>query len=336
MEDDKIVTVEEAEAAMFSSSGYPDDKCVTHGELDVIADRQPIIMSLPQGDKLTDASVVIDDDHSVRIIDTTDTVIDSSLSFYGFTPVSDLPLSQPCNVHYKYFIDNAEVLQESAVMSSPYSKIFTRSSSKLKGIIDSSFYDSSVGMEVSVNSGKFLTLEYRGSRNPGVDASYGFAVQYAGSSTQSTNSMLLFGVGMRGYGISLLQFGAGQIMNALPGFFAHRLPGPFRNDSLTTITADKYPAFQRTLTAEDFSDAGTDRIRIQQMAFLLMNPSGALIGNAYVSYDIYVNKTSYARTQIPVNTTTSSSSINWTTINPIEITLGDSLTMMFQIVFEDN
>ena len=336
MEDNKIVTVEEAEAAMFSSSGYPDDKCVTHGELDVIADRQPIIMSLPQGDQLTDASVIIDDDHSIRIIDTTDTVIDSSLSFYGFTPVSDLSLPQLCYVDYKYFIDNTEVLKESAAMGSPYSKIFTRSSSKLKGIIDSSFYDSSVGMEVSTNSGKFLTLEYRGSRNPGVDASYGFAVQYAGSSTQSTNSMLLFGVGMRGYGISLLQFGAGQIMNTLPGFFAHRLPGPFRNDSLTTITADKYPAFQRTLTAEDFSDAGTDRIRIQQMAFLLMNVSGALIGNAYVSYDIYVNKTSYARTQIPVNTSTSSSSINWTTINPIEITLGDSLTMMFQIVFEDN
>ena len=99
MEDDKIVTVEEAEAAMFSSSGYPDDKCVTHGELDVIADRQPIIMSLPQGDRLTDASVVIDDDHSIRIIDTTDTVIDSSLSFYGFTPVSDLPLPQLTAVH---------------------------------------------------------------------------------------------------------------------------------------------------------------------------------------------------------------------------------------------
>lgn len=333
MEDkeNKVATRAEAETILQSSgTGYPQNKCVVYGDLVDIAKNTPLILSLPQGTDLNDASISVEDDFSLKITDTADKTFDTSAVVY-------YPLLENSVVHW--YVDGARVSSHGYGGGGNMSYIATVPSDTLRSIRDSSFYDNSIGMEFwarPTEDSKWLTLEYLGTRSPGVDASYGFAVQYMGSSTQSTNSMLLFGVGMRGYGISLLQFGAGQIMNTLPGFFAHRLPGPFRNDSLTTITADKYPAFQRTLTAEDFSDAGTDRIRIQQMAFLLMNVSGALIGNAYVSYDIHVNNTSYARAQIPVNTTTSSSSINWTTINPIEITLGDSLTIMFQIVFEDN
>ena len=288
-------------------------------------------MSLPQGDKLTDASVVIDDDHSVRIIDTTDTVIDSSLSFYGFTPVSDLPLPQPCNVHYKYFIDNAEVLQESAVMSSPYSKIFTRSSSKLKGIIDSSFYDSSVGMEVSTNSGKFLTLEYRGSRTAGIDASIAFAATYMGTENEYQSPGLIFQVGLRGDGTSLLTFGT---TIGSYGLRPWRLLGPFPKNTPILIDGTKYPAYGPvTFTQEDLTDAGADNITIEQMTFVLFNLSGVLITNASVDYEIRVNNASYADTNLPVNQSGNPSSLDWIPINNITANLGDSLTIMFSIKF---
>ena len=333
MEDkeDKVATRAEAEAILQSSvSGYPQNKCVVYGDLVDIAKNTPLILSLPQGTDLNDASISVEDDFSLKITDTADKAFDTSAVVY-------YPLLENSVVHW--YVDGARVSSHGYGGGGDMSYIATVPSDTLRNIRDSSFYDNSIGMEFwtrPTEDSKWLTLEYLGTRSPGVDASYGFAVQYSGSSTQSAASMLVFGVGMRGEGTSLLYFGTGQNIPTLPGFFAHRLIGPFRKDSPTMITADKYPPLQKTLTAEDFSDAGVDKIRIEQMAFILMSTTGALIGNAYVSYNIYVNQTSYAKTQIPVNTSTSSSSISWTRITPIEITLGDKLTMVFQIAFEDN
>ena len=69
MEDNnKVATVCEAEAALLVLSDYPDDKCVTYGELAEIADRRPVVVSLPQGDNLDITELQVDGDLLTGIV----------------------------------------------------------------------------------------------------------------------------------------------------------------------------------------------------------------------------------------------------------------------------
>ena len=195
-----LVTSQEAERMMIINTSLPDYKCITYGDLKENIQNQILLINGPEGPYSTDVSVLYTDDTgAITIRDTvakarTAITPDSKIIFYNCPPLVDFRYETDGQPFSETYVRPA-ITEQGQCVSFGYNPYL----SALHQIFDSSSYDNSVGLILMTRSRistgpqmiPFATFEFIGKRVPDIAATGTFYLRKGSSSVSNLSSVYL-------------------------------------------------------------------------------------------------------------------------------------------------
>ena len=195
-----LVTSQEAERMMIIDTSLPDYKCITYGDLKENIQNQTLLINGPEGHYSTDVSVLYTDDTgAITIRDTvakarTAISSDSKIIFYKCPTLVNVRYETDGQPFSETHIRNVPIGGQRQCTSFFYNPYL----SALHQIFDSSSYDNSVGlvfMKRSTIPGPqfipFATFEFMGKRVPDIAATGTFYLRKGSSSVSNLSKVYL-------------------------------------------------------------------------------------------------------------------------------------------------